>query len=122
MKDEKDGTTVSRRTTRLRVTKKESTKINNNKQNFDAEQIQRIDDLLEHQIRFEKSTQYQIEALKTMFTAYSRAMWIQSNQSDSSPKEKKAVSGGIKVTNIDTLNRKSSKSVKDPTKVNKQAA
>ena len=43
----------------------------------DAAIIQRVDDLIEHQMQFETQTNEQIESLKTMVTAFSKAMWVQ---------------------------------------------
>ena len=43
----------------------------------DAAIIQRVDDLIEHQMQFEAQTAEQIESLKTMLTAFSKAMWLQ---------------------------------------------
>ena len=42
----------------------------------DAAIIQRVDDLIEHQMQFEDKTNEQIESLKTMVTAFSKAMWV----------------------------------------------
>ena len=36
-----------------------------------------MDDMIEHQIQFEESTETQIDTLKTLLASFSRAMWLE---------------------------------------------
>ena len=67
----------SKRTGGKRLAKNEPSSMAVRMRQVDTEQVKRIDDLIEHNMKFEQETQSQIDNLKLMLTAFSRAVWLQ---------------------------------------------